>query len=81
MKPTPFDNSEPQSDGFNFTPQFGNGRVQMRISAEDCATLPWRGIGYRGTVTDLDTGKQYRVYGRPCGLGCYCDAEIKEFEA
>lgn len=35
-----------------------------------------RGPGYHGTVTDIGTGTKWKVYGAPCGAGCYCAARV-----
>lgn len=72
----------PLKDGFNFTPRMriGDGfiRVRMRISETDHNSLG-RGRGLQGIVTDLDTGKRYKVYGASCGLPrCMCDSKITE---
>lgn len=65
-------------DGPFLTPMFQGFRVALRVSPEDDAKLR-RGRGVHGIITDLDTGKKYRLEGRPCSLpGCYCDAEIIE---
>lgn len=49
----------------------------MRLSAADLGKIR-RGPGLYGTVTDLDDGQQYKVYGRSCGAPhCMCDATIK----
>jgi hypothetical protein len=66
---------------FIFTPRLGDedgSRVLMWISYEDDRKLT-RGPGPKGTVTDLDTGSVFAVFGAPCakgadGVGCYCDA-------
>jgi hypothetical protein len=72
----------PLTDGFTFTPVFRGRRVRMRLSAEDDKRIDGRGPGPRGVVTDLDTGKRYRVYGKRCSLPkCYCDAKITRFRA
>lgn len=79
MKPQPRDNSVPLTDGFNFTPIYKGKRVKLRLGEADRKVIGYRGLGLRGTVTDLDTGKTYKVYGRSCGLpNCQCDSEIKE---
>ena len=59
------------------TPWFTGERVALRISEEDSAKCV-RGPGVKGVITDLDTGLEYTVIGRPCELGphCYCDAEL-----
>lgn len=81
MEPQPIDNHEPLKDGFNFTPLYQGERVRLRISREDRdGTCGYRGPGLKGVITDLDTGKQYKVYGRSCGLPrCMCDSEIKDY--
>lgn len=36
---------------------------------------------FKGQVTDLDTGKTYDVFGKPCNLGgCECDSYAVEAE-
>jgi hypothetical protein len=66
---------KPLTDGFNFTPIYKGERVRMRAKFD--GAIRERKRGFQGMVTDLDSGKRYRVYGRDCGLQCYCDAEIK----
>lgn len=67
----------PLPEGFNFTPILNGVRVRMRLSETDFAKIR-RGPGLYGTVTDLDDGQRYKVYGRSCGAPhCMCDAEIK----
>lgn len=65
------------SNGFNFTPFSSELGYRVRMRAD---SLPVRrGRGLHGIVTDLDTGKRYKVYGRSCGLpNCMCDASIRE---
>lgn len=65
-------------DGFNFTPIHEGVRCRMRADLT-YALKDKRGPGPQGIVTDTDTGKRYRIEGRPCELpACYCDAEIIE---
>lgn len=62
-----------------FTPIIaGTGnRPTMHLSDKDYAKIT-RGMGYKGIVTNLDDGKRYRVYGRPCNLPtCFCDATAR----
>lgn len=58
------------------TPMRQGERVALRVSKEDAGK--WKpGSGDCGIITDLDTGKRYRLLGRSCELpSCYCDAEI-----
>lgn len=60
------------------TPMFRGERVALRVTATDAAK-PRRGPGEYGVITDLDTGKRYRLRGKACSVPtCYCDAEIVE---
>lgn len=45
-------------------------RVVMRIKDR----IAFHGKGYRGIVFDELSGRRYKIYGRDCGLDCYCDA-------
>ena len=79
MELHPFDNSEPLNPPFNFTPRLQKlkSRVRMRISAAEHRKVSQRTRGFHGTVTDLDSGKRWDVYGVSCGLpNCNCDAAI-----
>lgn len=58
-----------------FTPMLDGKRVTMHLDDADMAKCT-RGPGYKGIVTDQDTGIQYHIYGRTCGVpGCWCDSE------
>lgn len=64
-----------------FTPvDRGQGRrVTMRVDTKERDAVAVRTPGMHGIVTDKLTGKRYRVYGAPCGLGdCFCDSEVEE---
>jgi len=53
-------------------------RHQMELPDKDMAKVQRRKSGYRGTVTDLLTGRRWKVYGAPCSLpNCMCDAVVK----
>ena len=40
-----------------------------------------RGPGNKGVVTDLETGKHYRITGKPCDIPtCHCDAWAYEID-
>ena len=57
----------------------GNRRLRLRISEEDDRRfdlLPPRSGDHACVVTDLLTGTSYWVRRAPCGLGCYCAAEV-----
>jgi len=59
-----------------FTPMLGKKRVKMRIRPADEKKVT-RGLGYKGIIQDLETGKSYKLYGKACSLpGCECDAKI-----
>lgn len=48
----------------------------MRLSHEDQAKIT-RGLGLKGVVTDLLTGRRWRVYGMACeSPNCACDARV-----
>lgn len=60
-----------------FTPILRGKRVKMLISQADERKISPRGLGRKGIVKDLRTGKRYEVFGRACTLRtCYCDAEV-----
>lgn len=61
---------------FLFTPRKGRERVTMHLSAEDAAKIK-RGK-WQAVVTDLDTGRTWKVQGASCGHanGCRCDAIV-----
>ncbi len=68
----------PQNQLFTPRDKFTGERYRMKLSVED-RWLPSRGLGCRGTVTDLLTGKRWKVYGASCGLpNCQCDAVVVE---
>jgi hypothetical protein len=55
---------------------YGDGRVKLHISDEDRANIG-RGHTWWATVTDLDSGRSYRVRDADCGSkGCHCAAQI-----
>lgn len=60
-----------------FTPILPSGRrTKMRLSHEDQAKIT-RGLGLKGVVTDLLTGRRWRVYGMACeSPNCACDARV-----
>jgi len=64
--------------GHKFTPVLPSGkRAQMRLSTADHEKIS-RGLGDKGIVTDLRTGRRWRVSGKACGTpGCQCDARVK----
>jgi hypothetical protein len=76
MQEQAMNNSTPLTDGANYTPIYKGKRVRMRADLREVTRT--RGRGFQGHVTDLDTNIRYRVFGRDCGLNCYCDAEIEE---
>lgn len=52
-------------------------RLFMRVKNRN---MP-RGPGFKGIVTDLLTGKRWKVYGKSCSLpNCYCDARVEPAE-
>lgn len=65
-----------------FTPKLSTTgkRLALRLSDADWAIANrYRGtFKVRGIVTDLGTGKRYRIKGAACGLQCRCDATAKE---
>ncbi len=65
-------------EGPHLTPMFQGERVALRVSEDDKGKLR-RGGGNYGVITDLDTGRQYRLIGIACSFpGCLCDAKIEE---
>jgi len=55
-------------------------RLTLKISKSEHRKIT-RGPGFKATVTDLLTGKRYRIFGRSCGLpNCFCDAKAIEVE-
>ena len=65
-----------------FTPRLGKTgkRLALRLSDADWQIVNrYRGsFRVRGIVTDLETGKRYRIKGASCGLQCRCDASAEE---
>lgn len=59
-----------------FTPRLRNGRrIGIVLDEVSFGTVRGRGLGYRGVVSDLNTGNQYEIVGANCSLaGCVCDA-------
>jgi hypothetical protein len=58
------------------TPLYNGERVALRVT-EEHARLLTRGRGFKGTVTDLDTGIRYDLFGAPCSIErCFCDAAL-----
>lgn len=53
-------------------------RVRMSISEVDGAKIGGR--TWRATVTDLKTGRRWRVRDAPCGASCRCAATITSEE-
>jgi hypothetical protein len=66
-----------------FAPFLPNGqRARMEVSDDDMKIAMIRGRGFHGVITDLRTGKKWRVYGKSCSLpNCMCDASVKPVEA
>ena len=65
----------PESELFTPVLKTTGERLIMRVKGLD--QIQW-GRGYHGIVKDELTGKQYKVYGKACGLNCYCDAYAVE---
>ena len=63
------------------TPRVQEGtRLKLLVTAEDADKVT-RGPGYKGIVTDLNTGDHYHIYGAMCSAGsCYCDAIAERIE-
>jgi hypothetical protein len=59
-----------------FTPRLRNGRrIGIVLDEVSLGAVKGRGLGYRGIVSDLNTGNQYEIVGANCSLtGCVCDA-------
>jgi hypothetical protein len=55
-------------------------RLQLVLNDADWAVANrHRGtLRVRGIITDLNTGKRYRITGAACGLQCQCDATAEE---
>lgn len=54
-------------------------RLKIFVSIRDrdrFDTLPAGPSSAKIRVTDLNTGKRYTIRRGPCGLGCYCAAEL-----
>jgi hypothetical protein len=69
--------------GYLLTPVQRNTetRLSLRISDGDMAVIHAYGRrkGLKGTVTDLHSGKRYRIYGKSCEIPrCFCDAWAEE---
>lgn len=56
--------------GVLLTPRLASGKRIGIVLAPDSSR--------RGTVTDLYSGRKYRVKAAACGLRCYCDALATE---
>lgn len=67
-----------------FTPRTLSGeRLSLRISRADRIKMleGGRTLGPQGEITDLDTGKCYRITGASCGAdNCNCDSVAVEIE-
>jgi hypothetical protein len=64
--------------------RWNNERLHLVISDEDDAKLrqQGRGPGYKCQVTDLITGRRFRVFGAHCGLPeCWCDVSVAPMES
>lgn len=48
-------------------------RIHLNISDVEAKRVT-RGLGFKGIVADLNTGKNYEIFGASCGLTCLCDA-------
>jgi hypothetical protein len=62
--------------GHLYTPRLRNGRrIGIILDNASYHQVRGRGLGKRGTVTDLNTDEQYEIAGAACSLhGCVCDA-------
>ncbi len=59
---------------YRLTPVVKGKRITLYTNEADSKKIT-RGPGFKGIVTDIDTGDRYRVYGKSCSLPeCYCDA-------
>jgi hypothetical protein len=61
-----------------FTPRISarsHDRLEMKLSDTDWSKVRGRGQ-WKAEVTDLNTGKRYKVRGADCGGDCYCDAVV-----
>lgn len=59
----------------------GDTRLELHIDADvfNRTLLSMRCLGYKGTVTDIPTGRRYAIFGQSCSLqGCNCDAYAVE---
>jgi hypothetical protein len=58
------------------TPRLRNGRrIGIVLDVAAFRQVRGRGLGYRGVVTDLNTGNLYGIVGANCDFtGCECDA-------
>lgn len=69
-----------------FTPrvsEYSQERLRLQIPMDKfvISRLSMKGLGYKGKVTDPETGKRYEVWGATCGLpNCDCDAYLVEVE-
>lgn len=62
------------------TPVLNGVRIKLNVSESDLQKVT-RGPGYKGIVTDMDTWKRYKIYGKACELPrCYCDAKAVEIK-
>lgn len=68
--------------GLLFTPRTPKGvRLALKLSNDDRSKmlLAGRNLSVKGEVTDLNTGKRYRITGASCGSPeCNCDAVAVE---
>jgi len=65
-----------------FTPRIRDGqgwdRLTLFISNEDCKKIH-RGRQWKATITDIKSGRVFKVRGASCGFSrCFCDAIVKE---
>jgi len=60
-----------------FTPIFNGKRITITVSDEEARPIREYGrrLGFKGEVTDIKSGKRFRIYGKACSLpNCVCDA-------
>lgn len=67
----------------NYTPRnrATGERMELLLSQADAEKMMAAGRNFRvkGTVTDLNTGKVWKIRGASCGLpNCRCDATAEE---
>jgi hypothetical protein len=69
--------TDTQTVRFYATSKETKRRHVLEVSPADYCAVSQRGTRpgkWLGDVHDTLTGQKFRIYSKPCGLGCVCDA-------